>query len=1436
MRTRVFELRGAVDDIRLARDNAFVERDDRQVSCQRRIFWLDHDPDPAELPHPFSNSPEDIAELKQRALDELQTFVDKHERLKSEFFEVRGRLAAHLDRERPLFGDRTNHPIALLPVRLETRFEGARKLKVRVYPDDIHVDALDPALTDGELRAGRAFWQTGDEEAWQLLLDRFSPRRAAWVAHATRPGSDPDLRRPGRRRPPRTVTMPTRWRFLGLVGNEVVVDRLGGPIPVPLPLGILRSDQDAPDAPGDWLVDFKAAERVGMAATLRLPAGHAGLDQLLVVGVQESEPDVATPRLHNLLRAHAFTGGLAFLEPGTPTNNTPESVSDWSSRRPPRRPARRAPELHDGTDARRLTRWLGFGLGDFLALCPGAERDTEAPARAMTMLSWAALTEHFVRSAVSLRGDVGSDGFAELDPRPFVDLRRHVVSHVRSRGVAPTIRVGRQPYGLLPVSTLDEWTAHGEEPAEEMIVPWLLRLRTHWRAALTPGWIARVGEGRSADQTAVDALVRLPTARDLVVRRVLSAQETIATFDKRSPHSGGPVVSVGGVPYNSDLRWMAPSELTSNLAWVSDTQPSDFAQVPARLTPDPARDRRVLRRSAEKYADAIALFEERLSAREYLARWFEPAQGRHELPAVKQVTLFESFLPNRDLVLRLLSYDSWSRYPRAFDTPEDDLTAAMGLVGAMDLFALGQTREDVTPDLVITRESIRPRMVRSASVLNHLRILAEAPEGELLPLVFEVLDVLSHRWDAWVTSLPAKRLRDMREQDVRGVRLGGYGWVENLRRNETIQRVEGSRLLSSPGQGYVHAPSLQHAATAAVLRSGFLGHPGETTFAVDLSSRRVRAARWTLAGVRRGQDLGSLLGYRLERGLHDLQLDVLIGTLRRRFPTISVPPQAGEETSSTWQNSRAAIAARNVVDGLALVRALPTPELRAGLVAELVAVAPAAAGPRQDDLRRLVEEVADVLDAVGDLVLAESVHQLVGGNPLRSGLAADTLGRGEQVPDRFDVVRTPRRGRALTNRVVALVTEPGPSGGWGRDAIGDLDPRLDAWVAHLLGPADSWVLRGRVGDGDDAEEFERSAADLGFSALATALTGADERGRLERRLRDLVGRDRGAVVITGGWTELSAVLASVRSVLAGARALRAAQVGDEATEDLEELRGRVASFAEAVADREVRRELGVGGGPRRLAALVERVPPRPRDADRWLSRVTDAVAELLGTPLPIAPVLDGELPGRRRDVSASTVADWLRRYGAVRSPVRAVHDLVSLGAVRQGRVPSLSVAQHPAAGSWVGGRYDAAERPPAREHWVVHTPGRSGAGGRKAGFVLDEWSEMLPGSDALAVTKRGAKSVPVASELTGLAFRFDRPDAKAPQAVLLAVPPNLERGWTADTLALVVRDALELAKLRAVDLGDLPLLDDLLPVVRAAPVTSALGSMALDFWIELAES
>ena len=86
-----------------------------------------------------------------------------------------------------------------------------------------------------------------------------------------------------------------------------------------------------------------------------------------------------------------------------------------------------------------------------------------------------------------------------------------------------------------------------------------------------------------------------------------------------------------------------------------------------------------------------------------------------------------------------------------------------------------------------------------------------------------------------------------RPNQATGMHLGGYGWVEHLRPGPTRTPVTppadegGPPLYDVPGNaGYVHAPSLAHAAAAAILRSGYLTHRATSAgdaLAIDLSLR-----------------------------------------------------------------------------------------------------------------------------------------------------------------------------------------------------------------------------------------------------------------------------------------------------------------------------------------------------------------------------------------------------------------------------------------------------------------------------------------------------------------------------------------------------------------------------------------------------------------------
>ena len=83
----------------------------------------------------------------------------------------------------------------------------------------------------------------------------------------------------------------------------------------------------------------------------------------------------------------------------------------------------------------------------------------------------------------------------------------------------------------------------------------------------------------------------------------------------------------------------------------------------------------------------------------------------------------------------------------------------------------------------------------------------------------------------------------------------------------------------------------------------------------------------------------------------------------------------------------------------------------------------------------------------------------------------------------------------------------------------------------------------------------------------------------------------------------------------------------------------------------------------------------------------------------------------------------------------------------------------------------------------------------------------VPTERPAAAVDRLDEVIPDAEQTAGAAFGFQAPGARAPQAVLIAVPPDPEAGLDAATVAQIVCDTRELAHLRMarpVDLGESP--------------------------------
>ena len=236
-------------------------------------------------------------------------------------------------------------------------------------------------------------------------------------------------------------------------------------------------------------------------------------------------PAAEADALVDLLSAHAATDRVAFVPQGTPTNNVDGRASGWTSapdifaayervvapgcrpaprprpastrcavapttRRRPRPRSASRPTRSSGSTTRtrsssgRRARWRG-------RCSPSPSARCSAPSRGRRLAS----------------GDEVEHLLDRLDDLiPFAS--EHMASFVRSRGPLPVLRVGRQPYGLLPILPLDRWVPRANEPAElPNLVNVLGVLRPFWEHAA--GGIGRFSGGAVDLTNATDQLVRI---------------------------------------------------------------------------------------------------------------------------------------------------------------------------------------------------------------------------------------------------------------------------------------------------------------------------------------------------------------------------------------------------------------------------------------------------------------------------------------------------------------------------------------------------------------------------------------------------------------------------------------------------------------------------------------------------------------------------------------------------------------------------------------------------------------------------------------------------------------------------------------------------------------------------------------------------------------
>ena len=847
-------------------------------------------------------------------------------------------------------GDR---PLALFPVRLETRFfaqpNGGSELRVRVYPDRIHIDSHEAELTQSEKTWGQHYWTqifaAGEDtqaqmNAWRQLADRYDPQRAAWIARLLRPtnvdsrtaSSDPEFPRvdvveEGKdaawRSAPKARLLPSRWIAIVQAAGRVIAAVAGRDIRPDLAVGPdPQVDADnAPEIPGDqaavdpgmrWMVDFDEAEEAGMGLRIPLTAANlaGSIESLIVFGVDTgATPNEGAKHLGEQLDAQHYTDGLEFLRFGTPSNNTSAERSGYGGEDTGHELsfATESGAVEVTLDAQSNALRLGIALGlpgadiaPVLASVGGGGDRHEVDLRSMNTALWQTTWGYFLTNMI------GMDG-TSLTPDRLAWAREHFVAHVRSGGPFPPLRCGKQPYGVLPVTSLDFWRPRaGEEDAnapDMWLRAFLLSLRDNvWRPRLAD--VARLGRRTSppnpdadlADVMRTDALSNGYSARSLFgrhylehLREFIGQNLDLAGFTPIQDAVTGGILQRLGFPWRSrlshatyaDAMWRVTAPLLQG-GEVSRWRKLEPNYIAAMLA-----DSSIATLVASQPGEATSLLQTMLRHSMLL----EYASATAAIAGTEAGDGLAALLRDPELIDLVNGVPLSTTWKRLLDRKVAAITGTKTIREHLD--SLQSFNVPQVAALGAFRES-----------LEHLQNL----DSEALQFLMQgTIDLASYRLDAWVTSFATKRLATMRAAQPQGVYVGGYGWVENLK-PEVTARTE---VTPPPGEvaplfahvndtGFVHAPSMTHASTAALLRNAQLGSDGVAEsngpFSIDLSSRRVREASWLLDGVRQGQPLAALLGYRFERRLHDLRKDEFIAPLAGARAAVGA--QAGEHQSA----------------------------------------------------------------------------------------------------------------------------------------------------------------------------------------------------------------------------------------------------------------------------------------------------------------------------------------------------------------------------------------------------------------------------------------------------------------------------------------------------------------------------------------------------------
>ena len=850
-----------------------------------------------------------------------------------------------------------------------------------------------------------------------------------------------------------------------------------------------------------WMIDFDAAIANGMGIKMDITESqyNQGFSKILVLGVKSTiDTEESRERLQNLINNHHYTDGFSLLKQGTATNNTDTEYSGYSSvdfgnkvtNDTERKEDLFTPTVvqHDKTDGQLLCEALGIDYDVLFHIFQSDGKDINNAMHINLALYQACVgyyASEFIRSDRRTNNN---------------QLRNFFTDYVRARGALPSIRSGVQPYGILPASVFSRlrWSDEPDANLYQNIHNITSAIDSQYSAVLAQAESmqqAKAADG-GATQKLSDILAQSPVSDSYVQRVGVGsgyiwnnlAYAAIQFSEKREQwfneqiSRSQQVIDELGLELTPDSKILQVNYLKTqsnvNIPVVADKKNPENHPLPRigssnrnMLQLLNALDFRELRdMNFERLGVSDEILERELS-KSLLFRF------------ARQSLMLEHF----EAACELLALPMDQRYdPELVNILEAD--GPPGEQGEMGRLSYGPSRLSVMEmpfeGYATITDFLREGNWTEFPETNNLReakesvdLLARINIKDLDLLTREVMDVTSYRLDTWRLSLINQRLNQIRgitngsEDRTMGLYLGAYGWLTDIKPNTSLEPVQaptdnfsGDILYDEKNKGYIHAPSINQAVTAAVLRSGYTNRATQNMvdpLSVNLSSERVRCAMDIMDAISNGQEINVLLGYELERRLHDKynDMDKYIQALRNHYS------QDNDIIENTPENIQK-VKARNVINGVKLIEAYND---GSGLVQILNNAHITNPSTQADQLEAEILWIINLMDAIGDIAMSEGMFQIVQGNQVKGGAIMEALSKGKLLAEP-DVINANKTGTAVTQRfTMHFDMETTLSNGWNFALTprAQAEPYLNKWLSGLL-PAPTQISC--VVDVNDGEE------------------------------------------------------------------------------------------------------------------------------------------------------------------------------------------------------------------------------------------------------------------------------------------------------------------------------------------------------------------------------